>query len=77
MTLLLAAPTILPVVLRLLNVEIPNELISPTTSPVIFPVTSPVRFPTKDVAVTIPAAFIFPIELIPTPFSPASTFPPT
>ena len=54
-------------------VDTPDELIFPTKSPVILPVTSPVTSPMKLDAVTIPVAFIFPTELIPTPFSPAST----
>ena len=37
----------------------------------------PVKSPTKDAAVMIPVAFTLPAELIPTPLSPASTFPPT
>ena len=45
----------------------------PTVSPVILPVTSPVTLPIKLGAVTIPVALIFPTELIPTPFSQAST----
>ena len=66
-----------PFTSRVVNVETPAEFIFPTKSPVILPETSPVKLPMKLGAVTIPVALIFPTELIPTPFSPASTLLPT
>ena len=44
-----------------------------TVPPLILPLKFPVTLPTNVLAVTIPEAFIFPAELIPTPFSPPST----
>jgi len=84
-----AAPTAKAVAVTLARVDIPVELIFPSTLPVIFPVTLPVRLPvtfpttspvtgpaiapTKLEAVIIPVAFILPIELIPTPYLPATS----
>jgi len=67
------------------NVETPVEFIFPSTLPVTLPVRLPVTFPvtspvtgpaiapTKLEAVIIPDARIFPIELIPTPYLPATS----
>ena len=46
---------------------------APVKSPVTSPVTSPVKPPTKLVAVTMPVAFILPIEFMPTPDLPTTS----